>query len=242
MEEAVRRGATTIFLPEHFSFLTGPRGYADAGEHGERGPGIRFLQEFAREYGVHIVGGSIPTAQATERVRNTCFVVGSSGQIRARYDKMHLFDVDLDSEHRLRESDEVEPGADIVTVSAGCLKIGLSICYDLRFPELYRRLLDNGVNVLSIPSNFTVPTGRAHWEILLRARAIENQCFVVAPAQCGTHPDAPASYGHSMIVDPWGKILAEAKDEPGVLVAGLDLDHLTDIRRRLPSLEHRKVS
>jgi predicted amidohydrolase len=241
MRDAVEQGARLLVLPEHFSFLTGPGGYAANAEDPESGPTLRFLREFAAANHVAIVGGSIPLRAGADHVTNSCLAVDQEGAVLARYDKMHLFDVDLDIAHQLRESDEVVAGTDIVTVTVQDLRVGLSICYDLRFPELYRRLMGQGAKLMTVPSNFTVPTGRVHWKILLRARAIENQCYVVAPAQCGTHADAPASYGHSMIVDPWGKIVAEAEVEPVVLVAELDMNHLKDIRRRLPCLTHRRL-
>jgi predicted amidohydrolase len=160
------------------------------------------------------------------------------GDVIARYDKIHLFDVDLPSGETYRESNTVEAGDEAVTASLPWARLGLTICYDLRFPQLYRALAKAGAEILTVPSAFTETTGKAHWHVLLRARAIENTCFVVAPAQGGEHANGRRTYGHSLIVSPWGEILAEAGVDPGVITAEIDLNQIAEIRSRLPSLEH----
>jgi nitrilase len=172
-------------------------------------------------------------------VRNSCLVYDAAGHQVARYDKIQLFGFDSGRE-RYVEANTIEPGAEPVALDSPFGRIGLSICYDLRFPELYRAL--GTVDVLTAPSAFTVPTGQAHWEILLRARAIENQAYVLAPAQGGTHASGRRTYGHTLIVDPWGEILARLPDGPGVAVAAIDLDRLAAIRASLPALEHRRLT
>ena len=239
LDEAVRQGAQLVTLPENFSFLDREGDKLQIIEDLDTGPSVRMLQEFAAAQGVAVVGGSVPLQAAdTSKVTNTCLVFDPAGQIVARYDKVHLFDISLDAEHTFKESRYIEAGAQGVTVDLFGHTMGLSICYDLRFPELYRRLVLRGAKVLFIPSAFTMHTGKDHWEVLIRARAIENQCYVVAPAQYGRHNDRRVSYGRTMIVDPWGQVLAQAQDRESVVVADIDLAYLDDIRRRLPCLEH----
>jgi predicted amidohydrolase len=178
----------------------------------------------------------------TGKVFNTALLVGSSGQILGRYQKLHLFDVDLPDGNTYRESDTVDPGEKLVLVNAGGLgKIGLSVCYDLRFPELYRQLSQQGAEVLVVPSAFTAYTGKDHWRPLLRARAIENTCYVIAPAQVGEHYARRQSYGHAMILDPWGNILADAGDGEGMALASINPERLAQVRKQLPVLGHRKL-
>ena len=239
LEEAARQGARLIALPENFSFLDREGNKLQALEDLDTGPSVRMLRDFAASQGVMIVGGSVPlrAAEAT-RVTNTCLVFNADGSLAARYDKMHLFDISLDAAHTFLESRFIEPGRQVVTFEGFGHTMGLSICYDLRFPELYRQLTLRGAKVLFIPSAFTMHTGKDHWQVLIRARAIENQCYVVAPAQYGRHNDRRESYGRTLIVDPWGQVLAQAQDREAVVTADLDLDYLDDIRRRLPCLEH----
>jgi len=239
LDEAVRQGAQLVALPENFSFLDREGNKLEVVEDLDDGPSVRLLREFAATHGVVVVGGSVPIqASDAARVTNTCLVFDASGRRIARYDKMHLFDISLDAENTFKESRYIEAGRDVVTFACGGHTMGLSICYDLRFPELYRRLMQAGAKVLFIPSAFTMHTGKDHWEVLLRARAIENQCYVVAPAQYGHHNEHRVSYGRAMIVDPWGQILAQAPDREGIVVADLDFDYLDALRGRLPCLMH----
>jgi predicted amidohydrolase len=175
------------------------------------------------------------------KLANRGFVIDAAGEIRARYDKLHMFDVDLPTGESWRESAAYAPGSGAVVAGTPAGRLGLSICYDMRFPDLYRALSDAGAEILSVPAAFTVPTGRAHWHILLRARAIEAGCFVIAAAQAGTHEDGRSTYGHSLVVDPWGEVLLDMGEEPGVNFAEIDLARLEDVRARIPALRHRRA-
>ena len=242
LEEAARRGARIVALPENFSFLDREGDKLHVTEHLPDGPSIRLLRDAAVAHGVTIVGGSVPLrAAGGDKVTNTCLVFGSDGSLVARYDKMHLFDIRLDAEHSFEESRYIAPGEDIVTFESFGQTMGLSICYDLRFPELYRRLALRGATVLFVPSAFTMRTGKDHWAALLRARAIENLCYVVAPAQYGHHNSRRESFGRTMIIDPWGQILAQAPDRASVITADLDFAYLDTIRRQLPCLDHARL-
>jgi predicted amidohydrolase len=243
-EELVRRAAEgepdIVALPENFLFLRaeGERpGYSEEIETGEY---LGLLRSLARELGVWILAGSVPEKiEGSDRVHNTSVLLGRRGDVHAVYRKIHLFDVTLPNGVELRESRYVAPGSEIVTADTDMGRIGLSVCYDLRFPELYRRLARAGAEVVFVPSAFTYQTGKDHWHVLLRARAVENQVFIAAPAQIGRHSDRRQSYGHSLVVDPWGAVIAEAPDEEGAIVtARLDMERLKEIRRRLPCLEH----
>jgi predicted amidohydrolase len=236
---AATAGARLCALPENFSFMREEGIRPHPGAEPLDGPTSRFLRDQAKRHGLVLVGGSFPEAiPGDERVHNTSVLVGEDGEVHAVYRKIHLFDVEL-PDASFRESAAVAPGDTVVVAQtlAGCL--GLSICYDVRFPELYRELVARGAEILLVPSAFTVPTGRDHWEVLLRARAIENQCYVLAPAQYGAHSARRSSYGRSLIIDPWGTVLATAPDGEGVALAEIDLERLREIRRRLPALEHR---
>lgn len=242
LEEAAGQGAQLIALPENFSFLDREGNKLQVVEDLTTGPSVQLLRAVASSHGVVIVGGSIPLrASDGDRVTNTTLVFDASGAIIARYDKIHLFDISLDDENTFQESKYIEPGEDLVTFERLGCTMGLSICYDLRFPELYRQLMLRGAKVLFIPAAFTMHTGKDHWEVLIRARAIENQCYVVAPAQYGRHNERRESYGHTIIVDPWGHVIGRAQDREGVLIADIDLAFLDDIRRRLPCLEHARL-
>ena len=243
MEEAVDGGAELISLPENFPFIGREGEQVRVAEDLDDGPSVQCLREFAVQHRVAIVGGSIPLKAAdASKVTNTCLVFGPDGELVARYDKMHLFDVSVDEEHAFQESSYVEPGKRIVTASLLGRTVGLSICYDLRFPELYRAQALAGAEMLFVPSAFTVPTGKVHWETLLRARAIENQCYVVAPAQFGRHNARRASFGHTMVVDPWGQIVGQCPEKDTALVCDVDFGFLKSVRNRLPSLEHARRS
>jgi nitrilase len=242
MTQAVERGAQLLALPENFSFLGRDGDKVKYAEEADSGPSIRFLKSFAARHDVAVVGGSVPLRCAGgTKVTNSCVVFGGAGGLVARYDKMHLFDVEIDQENTFRESRYVESGTDLVTADLLGHTMGITICYDLRFPELYRALALRGAEVLFVPSAFTRETGRDHWEVLLRARAIENLCYVVAPAQSGEHGAGRVSFGRTMIVGPWGQVLAQCQDGPGLVVCDLDFDVLADARKRLPSLTHLRM-
>src|SRR5580658_4122723 len=242
LSEARAAGARVAVLPENFSFM-GVRDVdkrAIAEPDGD-GPVQNFLSQQARELGLWIVGGTTPIAQQPGgRVAAACLVYGDDGRRAARYDKMHLFDVDIPGKaESYRESNNTAPGAHAVLVPTPAGLLGLSVCYDMRFPELYRQLSAAGAQWFSIPSAFTVPTGRAHWEPLLRARAIENLGFVVAAAQWGRHASGRETYGDSLVVDYWGSVLARLPEGQGVVVATLDLAAQRAARQDFPALSHR---
>jgi deaminated glutathione amidase len=235
---AAARGAVLIVLPEIF-FWRGPRAEEVNAAEPIPGPTTEYLAALARELRVHLVAGSIlELAPGQERVFNTSTVFNQRGELIGRYRKLHLFDVDIPGQVSIRESDTRVRGAETVVVQTEIGVIGLSVCYDLRFPELYRRLVRDGAEIVCLPSAFTFPTGAAHWEVLLRARAIENQVYVVAADQFGRSPGGFNDYGHSLIVDPWGTPVARAPDGENVIVAEIDLDYLHRVRRDLPCLEH----
>jgi predicted amidohydrolase len=239
---AAEGGAELVALPENFPFMrdeaTGPHPAAQPLD----GPIVGFLRAQARRHGIVLAGGTFPEAiPGDTRVYNTSVVVERDGAVAAVYRKIHLFDVELPGVS-LTESRGVAPGKEVVVADTSLGKLGLSVCYDVRFPELYRALGELGAQLLLVPSAFTVPTGRDHWEVLLRARAIENQCFVVAAAQVGRHGRTRETWGHSLVVDPWGRVLVEASDGEGVAFADLDAAELERVRERLPALRHRRLS
>jgi predicted amidohydrolase len=234
-------GATLIALPERFDVRGEPADYERAAEPLDTGAATAWAARVARELRVDLIAGSTSERRpGHEKLSNTSLHFGPDGELKAVYRKVHLFDVQV-GDVEYRESDSDEPGDEIVTTEAqDGTTIGLSVCYDVRFPELYRILALGGATVLSVPANFTRTTGAAHWELLLRARAVENQAFVLAPAQSGEYPPGQPAYGNSMIVDPWGEILARAPDEGETFVAAdLDFDRLAEVRAKLPSLQNR---
>jgi deaminated glutathione amidase len=243
-DELVRRaaadGATLVVLPEKWSVLGTGRDLRNGAETLD-GPAIGWARRIARELGIDLVAGSIAAQlPGEEKLANLSVHAGPDGEVRATYRKVHMFDVEVEGTV-YRESEHEAPGEEpVLSATADGVEIGMTVCYDLRFPELYRILAVRGARVLTVPAAFTLPTTRDHWETLLRARAIENQCFVIAPNQIGEHPGGNRSGGRSMIVDPWGLVLALAPDEETVITADLDLDRLADIRRRLPSLANRR--
>jgi deaminated glutathione amidase len=240
VREAAAQGAEIVVLPEKYNLLGSTEDLV-AGAEPLDGPTLRGASSLASELGVWLVAGSIvERVEHEQKLRNTSALIGPDGVIHAVYRKIHMFDVEVQG-MVYRESDVEAPGEEIVVADADGLGLGLAVCYDLRFPELFRIMAVRGARAFTLPSAFTVPTGRAHWEVLVRARAIENQAFVVAAGQVGKHPPDHESYGHSMIVDPWGDVLAGAADEPErVVVADLDLERQDEIRRKLPSLANRR--
>ncbi len=239
--EAAARGAGLVLLPEKWSLLAEPE-VMRASAQPLDGEAISWARAIAHELGIELVAGSIVEAVPGQpRSSNTSVHVGPDGEIRATYRKIHMFDVEIDG-IRYSESEHEQPGEEVVLSElASGVKVGLSVCYDVRFPELYGELAVRGAEILTVPSAFTLTTTRDHWEVLLRARAIENSCFVLAANQIGAHPPGLRSGGRSMIVDPWGVVLAAVPDQEGVAVAALDLPALREVRRRLPSLAHRRA-
>ncbi len=240
IELAVRQGAELVSLPENFSFLGEEQEKIAQAEaiavHSEK-----FLKTMAQRFQVTILGGGFPVPCDDGKVYNTALLIDPSGIELARYQKVHLFDVNLPDGNTYRESSTVMAGTHLPQVCP-CKELGnlgLSVCYDVRFPELYRYLSQMGAEVLFVPAAFTAYTGKDHWQILLQARAIENTCYVIAPAQTGRHYATRQSHGHAMIVDPWGVILADAGDKPGVAIAEINPSRLEQVRRQMPSLQHR---
>ena len=247
VERAAQAGAKLIVLPENFAFFG-----ADALRVGisepllasgaEAAPIQRALSEWARQLGVTVVGGGMPTqSPESGRPYNTAVVFGPDGRLAAHYHKVHLFDVSLADGSVLRESSKTAPGQKLTTLDVQGFRVGLSICYDVRFPELYRGLIDAGAEVLLVPAAFTLHTGKDHWTPLLTARAIESQAWVIAAAQWGSHPGGRRCYGHSMVVDPWGAVVAQCPDRPGFALATLDHEYQQQVRASVPSLEHRRL-
>ena len=244
---AKRLGAEVALLPENFAFMGAEderRAIAepvapDAGA--EDGPIVTALREIARREGIHVVAGGMPErGPDPNRPYNTSVALAPSGKIVATYRKIHLFDVDVGDGHAYRESSSTSSGERAVTVDLAGIRVGLSVCYDLRFGELYRRLADQGAEVLTVPAAFTLLTGKDHWHVLLRARAIECQSYVLAAAQGGSHPRGRKTFGKSCVVDPWGDVIAQASEGPGVVVARIEKERVKRIRASLPSLAHRR--
>ena len=245
LAEAKAGGAALAVLPENFALM--PRNDAArraAAEPDGHGPIQDFLAETAASLGMWIVGGTLPVSvPGDSRPAACCPVYDAAGRRVARYDKIHLFDVDLPGrDERYRESDHIAPGSRVVVVDSPLGRLGLSVCYDMRFPELYRDMVAAGAEVFTVPAAFTAPTGRAHWEVLLRARAIENLCFVLAPAQGGIHPNGRETYGDSLIVDPWGRVLSRRPRGAGVVLATLDRGAQQATRVSFPCLQNRVLS
>ncbi len=240
IENAVKDGARVVVLPEMFNCCGHTKVMVEKAE-GIPGRTINFLSDKARTHRVYIVCGSIFEKVGNNMVHNTSVLVGPSGKILAKYSKIHLFDVDIQDKIRYKESENVVAGHKIISANMGDVSVGLSICYDLRFCELFRSLALKGVKIIFIPSAFTSTTGEYHWEPLVKARAIENQVFVVAANQIGTSPNNITCYGKSMVVDPWGRVLAKAKDNENVITAEIDLDLTDEVRTEIPLFEHRRT-
>ncbi|MBF0370511.1 MAG: carbon-nitrogen hydrolase family protein [Magnetococcales bacterium] len=241
LEDAQGQGAELMVLPENFAFmgqdLEAKRRHL---EDPETGVTVRFLQETAKSLGVWIVGGSITLAiPDSPKAANASLLVGPDGVIQARYDKMHLFDVNLGGGEALRESDFVQAGKTPVVAETPFGRLGLVICYDLRFPELFRALSQQGATIFALPAAFTLTTGQAHWELLLRARAVENFAYLLASAQWGRHADGRRTYGHAMVVEPWGTVTARAPEGDGFILADLNPKRVEQSRRKIPCLQHR---
>ena len=237
--EAKAAGADYVLTPEMTNILAAKREqlFAVIAEE-ESDNALATLRELARQFGIYIHIGSLAIRISHDRAANRSFLVDPKGDIAARYDKIHMFDVDLAGGESYRESRNYRPGDSAVLADLPWGRLGLTICYDLRFPALYRALAEAGATMLSIPSAFTKQTGDAHWHVLVRARAIENGCFVFAAAQGGKHENGRDTYGHSLIVDPWGRIIAEGGTDPGVVMARIDPAEVTKARARIPSLQH----
>jgi predicted amidohydrolase len=243
VEVAASQGAELVALPENFAYLR-REGTAFPCAQGLDGAIVGTLRELARAHRIWLLGGTFPERTAGDaRVHNTSVVISPEGELAAVYRKIHLFDVDLGGAGggAFRESEHVAPGDEVVVADTPFGGLGLSVCYDLRFPELYRLQAARGARFLAVPSAFTPHTGKDHWEVLLRARAIENQAYVLAPAQFGRHSAERASHGRSMIVDPWGLILAQAPDRPCAIVADCDPAHQDRVRERIPALRNRRL-
>ncbi|MHB1846754.1 MAG: carbon-nitrogen hydrolase family protein [Deltaproteobacteria bacterium] len=238
---AASLGATLAALPENFELMASAEEKRAQAEPLE-GPTLSALRELARALGLSVLAGSFAElSPVPNRVHNTSCLIDAKGELSAVYRKIHLFDVELGDGATYHESAVVAPGRETVVADSSLGKLGLSICYDLRFPELYRKLSAAGAELLAVPAAFTLATGKDHWEPLLRARAIENQCYALAPAQFGEHPGNRRTYGRSMIVDPWGTVIACCPDGPGVALAEIDLAALARIRQALPALRHRRL-
>jgi nitrilase len=243
LRDAAAAGATFAVLPENFAFLAADdAGKLAMAERPGTGPVQDFLGRNARELGLWLVGGTVPLrGDEPGRTYAASLLYGPDGVREARYDKIHLFDVGVPgADESYRESSTTIAGSELVSFAAPFGRLGMAVCYDIRFPALFGALGTSGIDVLSMPAAFTVPTGEAHWQVLLRARAIESLCYVVAAAQTGVHPGGRRTYGHSMIVGPWGEVLAQRPSDPGFVVAELDMMRLRPLRERFPAVAHRR--
>ncbi len=244
---AVQKGAQFIALPENAYYMR--REAKGKGDHAASArytmaehPGLKHAQKLAKEHGIWLLVGSIAVVEEGDaRSFNRSILLNDKGEIAAAYDKIHLFDVSLQNGQTYKESERIRGGTITVNATTPWFTLGMSVCYDVRFPQLYRKLAKEGAQVLAVPSAFTVPTGEAHWEVLLRARAIENGTYVIAPAQTGHHPGGRETYGHSLIIDPWGRVLADGGTDTGIITADIEISEVTRVRTSLPSLEHDRI-
>ncbi len=244
IDQAVAAGARMVVLPENFAVMgMEERDKVELREKEGEGPIQEFLSRQAARHELWIVGGTVPLEASTpDKIRAACLVYDAEGRQVARYDKIHLFDVSLrESGEEYNESATIEPGDELVVVDTPFGKLGLAVCYDLRFPELFRNLVEQGAELIALPAAFTAITGKAHWEVLVRARAIENLCYLIASAQGGYHVSGRLTHGESMIVDPWGVVLDRLSSGSGIVVAELDCEQLRNTRRTFPVLEHRRL-
>ena len=244
INEAVKHHAKMVVLPEMFAVM-GEKASdkVDVKEVLGEGKIQRFLSAQAREHNIWIVGGTIPIAgDDKNKIRAACLVYNNEGKMVGRYDKIHLFDVSLSEKETYKESETTEPGDQIVVIDTPFGKLGLAVCYDIRFPELFRALFDKGAEMIALPAAFTVPTGEAHWEVLARARAIETFSYIIGACQGGTHANGRQTFGHSLIITPWGNIAAKQNNtEEGITYAEIDLDKVHEARRKIPIHAHRKL-
>ncbi len=240
IRDAAAQGATLVCLPEICNLVQMDRAAQKQAIRTEaEDPALAAFKVLAKELGIWIHAGSLAIKpDEGERLANRGFLIAPDGQVRAKYDKIHMFDVDLENAESYRESASYRPGEAAVLAETPWGGYGMGVCYDVRFPQLFRDLAGAGANILTMPACFTQPTGKAHWHVLLRARAIENGCFVIAAAQCGTHEDGRKTYGHSLIIDPWGEVLADAGPEPGIILADLNLTRVAEVRGMVPSLKN----
>ena len=240
IDEAVNGGARLVALPETVGLIEPVNEQIPAATYSEADDiGLAAFRARARQHGIWLLVGS-QLIRENDKIHNRSFLLDEQGEIRARYDKLHMFDIELRNGEAYRESDAIAPGDRAVVVETPLGRIGLSVCYDLRFGALYRALAHGGAEIITIPAAFTQTTGEAHWHILVRARAIETGAYVIAPNQCGHHADKRYSYGHSLIVDPWGEVLADGGAEPGVVFADIDLEKVARVRRRIPVLDNER--
>jgi predicted amidohydrolase len=242
IRQAAKAGAQLIVTPEGSNFLQRDRArLMDVLRPVEADPFVEGVKALAAQLKVWILIGSALVARGSDKAANRAILIDATGEVQATYDKLHMFDVDLPNGDRYRESSLYEPGVEAQLADTPWAKLGLTICYDMRFPQLYRALAKAGAHIIAVPAAFTRPTGEAHWEVLLRARAIENGVFILAAAQGGTHEDGRGTWGHSIAIDPWGRIIAEAKDdEPGVVIADLNLEEVASTRQAIPSLKNER--
>jgi predicted amidohydrolase len=242
--EAARAGAQLVTLPENFAYFGAEEGKREIAERADgQGPILSMIGAAAREHGVHVVAGGMPEkSEDASRPYNSSVLLDPRGMVISVYRKVHLFDVDLADGTSLRESAATTPGHDVVVARVREAALGMTVCYDLRFPELFRALERRGARVVSVPSAFTLTTGKDHWHVLLRARAIENQVYVLAPAQHGKHPRGRQTYGKSLIVDPWGEVIAQCSEGEGFAIGKIDLSYQDRVRASLPCLAHKRLS
>ena len=239
IREAAKTGAGLIATPEMTPLLDRKPGAVwEKSTTEEADPGLKAFRALAADLETTLLIGSIAIRTGAGKCANRSFLIGPDGQVQARYDKIHMFDVQLNAGNVYRESDSFAAGAEAVVANLPAGPLGMTVCYDVRFPDLYRQLAWGGAKIIAVPAAFTRITGEAHWHILLRSRAIETGCFIIAPAQGGKHEDGRETYGHSLIIDPWGEILAEGGVDPGIISATLDLSKVDDVRGKIPSLKH----
>lgn len=242
LQVAKKQGAVMAVLPENFAWMGHEAESVASAEPYGQGVIQDFLAKTSRTLGLWIVAGSLKlTLPGTHKVSNSQLIYTNEGECIARYDKIHLFDAVVTSDEAYQESDNTQSGNELIVVDAPCGKLGASICYDLRFPELYQALRQRGAELIVVPAAFTHTTGKAHWEALLRARAIENQVYIAAATQTGIHANQRETYGHALIIDPWGRIMANAGEAPGIIMANIDLKLLTELRLNMPVAHHKRT-